>query len=106
MGFYCDNCGGAVDLHDDFCTHCGADFEGIRCPSCGFSGPAQKFNDGCPKCGYQKKNDGFEEVPHDSEAVLTKEKEFSANPPGLFYKIAIPVLSVALIILLIILFAR
>ncbi|MBN1648448.1 MAG: zinc ribbon domain-containing protein [Spirochaetales bacterium] len=104
MGFFCDNCGGEVDLHDEFCTHCGADFEGIRCPSCRFSGPPQKFINGCPKCGYQKRNDVITEKPLQEEKETGK--SFTANPPGIFYRIAIPLLSILLIVLLLVLFLK
>lgn len=107
MGFFCDNCGEKVDLHDEQCGNCGSAFHGIRCPACGYSGHTDKFKNGCPKCGYQKRIDSLTEVPESVEVEETPEepgKQFTNNPPGLFYQIAIPVLSVLLIILIIILF--
>lgn len=107
MAFFCDNCGKKVNLHDEQCSNCGAAFHGIRCPACGYSGPTDKFINGCPKCGYQKRIDSITEIPDVFDSEENPEEvvqQFSNNPPRLFYQIAIPLLALLLIILLIILF--
>jgi predicted RNA-binding Zn-ribbon protein involved in translation (DUF1610 family) len=50
--FFCDNCGWEVASDEKTCPHCGRYFSSIRCPSCGFVGDEELFNNGCPKCGY------------------------------------------------------
>ena len=101
MSFFCDNCGKPVSIHDDNCANCGAEFKGIRCPSCQYSGPATRFLNGCPKCGYLKKDlQGIREV----DSVIPEKKDFAINPSKLFYRISIAVLSVILLLILFILF--
>ena len=50
--FFCDNCGEPVSPGIPVCPHCGSEFSGVRCPSCGYSGSAGEFKNGCPSCGY------------------------------------------------------
>ena len=50
--FFCENCGAEVRQNDKVCQHCGRFFASVKCPSCGFSGEARVFRDGCPACGY------------------------------------------------------
>ncbi len=39
------------------CPVCGRFFSAVRCPRCGYSGPAGKFAAGCPVCGYSMSPD-------------------------------------------------
>ena len=50
--FFCENCGAEVEQDSRFCKKCGRFFTSVRCPCCGFVGPANIFANGCPKCGY------------------------------------------------------
>lgn len=50
--FYCDFCGNEVKQNDISCKKCGKFFSAVRCPSCGKTGTADVFTNGCPKCGY------------------------------------------------------
>jgi uncharacterized membrane protein YvbJ len=50
--FFCDNCGTEVAREEDACPECGRPFSSVRCPTCGFSGSLDDFQDCCPSCGY------------------------------------------------------
>ena len=93
MNFFCDNCGKEANLRDEKCANCGADFTGIRCPSCGFSGKPGNFLNGCPKCGFLSEVPG----PGISANKNSPEARSAKTLPGIFYKIAIPVLSLILL---------
>lgn len=54
--FYCQECGAQVPLEVENCPFCYSHFGSVLCPKCSYSGPAQKFYNGCPKCGYLKIN--------------------------------------------------
>lgn len=56
--FYCQNCGEEVPIDADHCQKCGKEFASILCPECGYSGASNKFENGCPKCGYLSNNPG------------------------------------------------
>jgi len=45
------------------CPECGRFFSAVRCPRCGFSGPAGKFASGCPVCGYSLPPDDLSAEP-------------------------------------------
>jgi RNA polymerase subunit RPABC4/transcription elongation factor Spt4 len=49
--FFCENCGAEVKRDAKTCPQCGVSFADILCLSCGFSGNARLFADGCPVCG-------------------------------------------------------
>jgi DNA-directed RNA polymerase subunit RPC12/RpoP len=51
--FYCETCGREVPVDVDECPYCGMRFYGVMCPRCGMSGPAEIFENGCPRCGYR-----------------------------------------------------
>ncbi|MBN2874722.1 MAG: zinc ribbon domain-containing protein [Spirochaetales bacterium] len=55
--FFCEHCGAEVGRDDKACPVCGRFFSAVRCPRCGFSGPASRFSDGCPVCGYSEPPD-------------------------------------------------
>ncbi|NNM67987.1 MAG: hypothetical protein HKM06_08265 [Spirochaetales bacterium] len=50
--FYCENCGHEVPFNAAICPHCNKIFKAVKCPICSFSGPPDKFLNGCPMCGY------------------------------------------------------
>ncbi|MDR1301877.1 MAG: zinc ribbon domain-containing protein [Treponema sp.] len=50
--FFCDNCGTEVAREEDACPECGRPFSSVRCPTCGFSGSLDDFQECCPACGY------------------------------------------------------
>jgi hypothetical protein len=50
--FYCENCRKEVSANDNICPACGRFFTDVRCPRCNYSGEADEFGMGCPKCGY------------------------------------------------------
>jgi hypothetical protein len=50
--FFCESCGSEVRQNDRLCPHCGRFFASVKCPSCGISGDARAFRNGCPRCGY------------------------------------------------------
>jgi hypothetical protein len=50
--FYCESCGKQVAPDVSSCPHCGMPFYAVKCPSCGHTGRAVDFVDGCPSCGY------------------------------------------------------
>lgn len=51
--FFCEKCGTAVSRDAGKCPNCGRYFTSVRCPSCGFTGQADLFAEGCPLCGYR-----------------------------------------------------
>jgi uncharacterized membrane protein YvbJ len=71
--FFCESCGEEVRQNDRVCPHCGRFFSSVKCPSCGFSGDAKRFREGCPKCGYAIYGKGFtpatREVPKKKETA-------------------------------------
>ncbi|MFP4154008.1 MAG: zinc ribbon domain-containing protein [Alkalispirochaeta sp.] len=50
--FFCENCGEEVDESADLCPYCGAIFQAIKCPRCGYRGKLHEFRKGCPSCGF------------------------------------------------------
>jgi uncharacterized membrane protein YvbJ len=54
-GFFCQDCGTRVPRDAERCPSCGAAFSSVKCPKCGYSGPHRLFANGCPSCGYLKK---------------------------------------------------
>jgi len=50
--FFCENCGEEVDESADLCPYCGAIFQAIKCPRCGYRGKMHEFRKGCPSCGF------------------------------------------------------
>ncbi|HOV63154.1 MAG TPA: zinc ribbon domain-containing protein [Spirochaetia bacterium] len=55
--FFCEGCGHPVPREASACPFCGKTFSSVRCPSCGFSGDASLFTNGCPSCGYLAKKE-------------------------------------------------
>jgi ssDNA-binding Zn-finger/Zn-ribbon topoisomerase 1 len=52
--FFCEECGAEVPPGAPRCPTCGKEFQGVRCPKCGFTAAQDVFAEGCPKCGYGK----------------------------------------------------
>jgi hypothetical protein len=50
--FFCENCKAEVSARDKVCPKCGRFFSDVRCPRCNFTGAAEVFYTGCPRCGY------------------------------------------------------
>lgn len=50
--FYCEHCGHEVPFNAAICSHCKKTFDAVKCPVCNFSGPPDKFLNGCPQCGH------------------------------------------------------
>ncbi len=53
--FYCQYCGAEVAPNSKKCNSCNKEFESVLCPKCLFSGQDSEFRNGCPNCGYLKK---------------------------------------------------
>ena len=50
--YYCEHCSHEVPFNASICPHCKKTFDSVKCPICGFSGPPDKFLNGCPQCGH------------------------------------------------------
>lgn len=50
--FYCEHCGHEVPFNAAICPHCKKTFDAVKCPVCQFSGPPDRFLNGCPSCGH------------------------------------------------------
>lgn len=50
--FYCQYCGSEVPLNAHSCPNCEREFGSVLCPKCSYRGSANRFVNGCPKCGY------------------------------------------------------
>lgn len=79
--FFCENCGAEVDQSARFCKKCGRFFTSVRCPCCGFSGPANDFTNGCPNCGYAEGKGSKLDLFNTS---LEKKKEDSPLPVWIY----------------------
>jgi predicted RNA-binding Zn-ribbon protein involved in translation (DUF1610 family) len=56
--FFCEHCGAEVSRDAKNCPRCGRFFASVKCPSCGFVGAEELFQNGCPICGYSTSPDG------------------------------------------------
>ncbi|MDC7225571.1 MAG: zinc ribbon domain-containing protein [Spirochaetales bacterium] len=106
--FYCDNCGTKVSRNAAKCPHCGRFFKSVRCPSCGLTGPADLFLDGCPSCGYAAEKfredvDFYELEEGGRRKTVKNKKETRRFFSDKFYLRAIPILFIIIILLVILL---
>ena len=61
--YFCEYCDAEVGENDEVCPRCGRHFSSIVCDTCGYSGVADEFARGCPKCGHAWKSRGEKEEP-------------------------------------------
>ncbi len=80
--FFCEACGKAVALKASKCPHCGRIFDAVKCPKCSFSGRPELFTDGCPSCGYLKR-DGRDSARVDAAFVEIEGGLVSPDAEGL-----------------------
>lgn len=66
--FFCESCGEEVRQNAKLCPHCGRFFASVKCPSCGYSGDARVFKEGCPVCGYAFRPGGPSPEPGDGSS--------------------------------------
>lgn len=79
--FFCENCGSEVAQNARFCGKCGRFFASVRCPVCGKTGSSQVFENGCPTCGYGRRDqDGIADA-----GAVAAQMQREAQSKGHFY---------------------
>ena len=105
--FYCENCGKPVPAGAAACPSCGASFDKVRCPKCGYIGEEIAFSGGCPSCGYlAQEMEAGGAFPDATKSPLPPSNKKSSGGLGdLFYLVVGGVLIVVLIGLIVTLFS-
>ncbi|MDR3284762.1 MAG: hypothetical protein LBS97_06260 [Treponema sp.] len=95
--FFCEFCKAEVPQNAGVCPGCGRKFSAVRCPKCGKTGSHEKFNNGCPFCGYAAKRDAPAKP-----AIILDSPGNRASPKSfvwIFYVAAVAALGVFAILL-------
>jgi len=100
--FFCENCGAEVPRSADSCPQCGRYFASVRCPSCGFTGEASLFKNGCKVCGYSSKMES--DFSFKSPNIPLEDKKPAAALPAWVYILTAAIFTIIMTALLFTLF--